>query len=301
MRFPDTLLQSNFMTNYYANKSKLGEIQTRLTTMSKVNKPSDNPLSNSRIMRMQNQLSSIDTYKSNISYAKSVSNDGVISMEGIRDEILNVQTNLTQLNSAIVNGDLDSFAKSVDSSLEIILELANTEFNGQYNFGGTESGEKPFYYDKANNKVVTNNEHIGGDKVVKISSGITQKFNINGQELFQSVFKEVGNLDSTAGVGVSQLDSNKIYDVEGNEYTLNLDYKMTAPNTYELDYTVVDSDSNVIVNQTVNDIKFNAETGEFDSIGSDKFGEIHIQNSDNKIDFIINIISIYIQFFFCWI
>lgn len=292
MRFPDTLLQKNFMVNYYNTKSRLSDIQTRLTTQSKVNKPSDDPLSNSRILRMQNQLSSIDTYKSNISYAKSVMNDGIIAMEGIQEEVQNVQILLTQINSAIVNNDVESFADSIDVSLDIILELANTEFNGQYNFGGTESGEKPFYYDEASNSILTNNEHIGGDKVVKISTGITQKFSINGQELFQSVFKEVGNLDSTAGVGVSQTDSSKIYDAEGNEYTLNLDYKMTAANTYELDYSIVDSDSNVIETNTVSDIKFNADTGEFEEIGSDKFGEIHIQNSDNNIDFIIDVKSL---------
>ncbi len=292
MRVPDSLLQLSFMVNYNKAKRELSDIQTQLTTQSKVNKPSDNPLSNSRIMKMQNQLSSIETYKSNISYANSVLNDGIISMEGMQNEILNIQVQLTQLNSAIVNEDLSSFAQSVDSSLEILLELANSEFNDQYNFGGTENSNKPFYYDEVNKRVVTNSDHIGGDRVVKISSGITQKFNISGQELFQSVYSQVGNLDSTAGVGVPQADSTTIYDADGNEYTLNQTYSMTAANTYELNFTILDSDSNVIENKTVSDIQFNSETGNFESIGGDKFGEIHITNTGNKIDFIIDLNSL---------
>ena len=67
---------------------------------------------------------------------------------------------------------------------------------------------------------------------------------------------------------------------------------MTAANTYELDYSIVDADSNVIENNTVSDIKFNADTGEFEEIGSEKFGEIHIQNSANNIDFIIDVNSL---------
>ncbi|MDX1701357.1 MAG: flagellar basal body FlgE domain-containing protein, partial [Melioribacteraceae bacterium] len=191
--------------------------------------------------------------------------------------------------SAIVNDDLSTFAQSIDSSLEILLELANSDFNGQYNFGGTETGSKPFYYDKDNGRVVVSNDHIGGERVVKISSGITQKFNTTGKELFQSVLYQAGNLDSSAGVGVPQLNTSKIYDADGNEYDLNLTFTMTGANTYDLSYTITDKESNTIANDTVNDITFSSETGEFSSIGSDSFGEINIKDTDNKIDFVIDL------------
>ena len=292
MRIPDNYLQRSFMTTFNKSKANLAEIQTRLTTQSMVNKPSDNPLSNARIMRMHDQLSTIETYKSNISYANSTLDDSIISIEAMQNEILNVQVQLTQLNSAIVNDDLSSFAESIDASIEIMLELANSQFNGQYNFSGTGSNKKPFTYDEASNKVVSNSSHLGGDRVVKISSGITQKFNISGKELFQSVFTQAGNLDSTAGVGVPQTDLSKVYDAEGNEYDMALSYTMTEANTYDLNYTITDKEGNVIDDQTVADIKFNADDGSFESIGGDKFGEIKVQNSDNKIDFIIDLNSL---------
>lgn len=292
MRIPDNYLQRSFMTTYNKSKMNLAEIQTRLTTQSKVNKPSDNPLSNARIMRMHDQMATIGTYKNNINYAASTLDDSIISMEAMQNEIQNVQVKLTQLNSAIVNGELSTFAESMDASIEIMLELANSQFNGQYNFGGTESSKKPFSYDEASNKVVSNSSHIGGDRVVKISSGITQKFNVSGKELFQSVFTQAGNLDSTAGVGVPQTDSSKVYDSSGNEYDMDLTYTMTAANTYDLNYTITDKDGNVIDDQNVSDIKFNSENGNFESIAGDKFGEIKVQNSANKIDFIIDLNSL---------
>lgn len=270
----------------------MADIQTQLVTQNRVNKPSDNPLSNSRIMRMQDQLSTLNTYKSNINYAKSSIDDSIISMEAMQTEIQNVQLMLTQLNSPIVDGNLQTFADSVGSSLDILLELANSEFNGQYNFGGTENGTKPFYYDEVNNRVVQNSSYIGGDRVVKISAGITQKFNINGQELFQSVFSQSGNLDSSAAIGTNQTNSSKIFDSEGNEYSLNLTYTKTADNTYELNYSILDSDLNEIENNTLSDLKFNADTGKFESLNGDSTGEIHIQNGDNKIDFVIDVNSL---------
>ncbi|MCB0746232.1 MAG: flagellar hook-associated protein FlgL [Ignavibacteriae bacterium] len=293
MRVPDTLLQTNFMRNVSKNRSKLAEIQFQLTTQSKVNKPSDNPLSNSRIMRLQNQLSSINTYKTNITYGQSMIDDSILSMESIQDNVQNAIIELTKLNSGTVSADeLETFAQSIDGTLEILVDLANTSFNGQYNFGGTETNTKPFTYDKANNRVVSNSNSIGGDRVVNISSTIAQKFNISGKNLFQSVLTQNGNLDSSAGIGTAQTTSSTIYDAEGKEYTLNQTFTATAANTYELNYEIVDSDSNVISSDTVSDIKFNAESGEFESINGEAFGEIKIQNSANKIDVVLDIKSL---------
>ena len=94
MRVPDSLLQNNFLFNLNRSRRSLADIQTQLVTQNRVNKPSDNPLSNSRIMRMQDQLSTLNTYKSNINYAKSSMDDSIISMEAMQTEIQNVQVNV---------------------------------------------------------------------------------------------------------------------------------------------------------------------------------------------------------------
>lgn len=178
MRIPDSLLINNFMYNLNKSKNNLSLIQTQLTTQSKVNKPSDNPLSNNKILRLQNQLTSIYTYKENVSFAQSILEDSISSMDSMSAEILNVQQQLTQLNSAIVGDDLNTFAQSIDASLEILLELSNNEFNGQYSFGGSESNKQPFIYDKVNNIVTTNN-NVGGDRLVRISPNIIQSIFIS--------------------------------------------------------------------------------------------------------------------------
>ena len=289
MRIPDSFTQRNYLRSLNRTKSSLAEIQYQIATQSKVNKPSDNPLSNSRIMRLQNQLKTINTYRTNISYGKSMIDNTITSLDSMQTEIQNVIVELTKLNSPIVDNTLESFASSIDGSIKVLVDLANTDFNGQYSFGGSESGTKPFSYDEANGRVVVNSDHIGGDKEVRISRGIKQKFNISGKEIFQSVSEQSGNLNSNSNVGDAQTTSSKIYDAKGNEYTLNMTYTKTADNTYDLNYTVVDADSNTIKDETVSDVKFNSETGQFETIGSDTFGEIHVEVPNNKIDFVIDI------------
>ena len=289
MRIPDSFTQRNYLRSLNRTKSSLAEIQYQIATQSKVNKPSDNPLSNSRIMRLQNQLKTINTYRTNISYGKSMVDNTITSLDSMQTEIQNVIVELTKLNSPVVDNTLESFASSIDGSIKVLVDLANTDFNGQYSFGGFESGTKPFSYDEANGRVVVNSDHIGGDKEVRISRGIKQKFNISGKEIFQSVSEQSGNLNSNSNVGDAQTTSSKIYDAKGNEYTLNMTYTKTDDNTYDLNYTVVDADSNTIKDETVSDVKFNSETGQFETIGSDTFGEIHVEVPNNKIDFVIDI------------
>ncbi len=293
MRIPDTFLYSSFLNTYNKSKSSLAQIQYQMSTQSKVNKPSDNPLSSARILGLEGQLTSIDSYKSNISYAKSMVNSSILSMEAMAEQITNIKVKMTEVNSNLSGDDLKVYAESIDASLEVLLELANSDFNGQYNFSGTETGTKPFYYDEVNNKVVTNVKHLGGDRVANIASNITQKYNISGKDLFQSVYSQSGNFDSNAAVGDVIAKSTQVYGADGQEYSLDLSYTKTADNTYKLNYIITDSESNVIENSTVNNIKFNAETGKFDSIDGDKFGEIHVQNSNNKLDFVIDLNKIH--------
>ena len=73
---------------------------------------------------------------------------------------------------------------------------------------------------------------------------------------------------------------------------MNMTYTKTADNTYDLNYTVIDADSNTIKDETVSDVKFNSETGKFEAIGSDTFGEIHVEVPNNKIDFVIDITKV---------
>ncbi len=292
MRIPDSFTQRNYLRSLNRTKSSLAEIQYQIATQSKVNKPSDNPLSNSRIMRLQNQLKSLNTYRTNISYGKSMLDSTITSLDGMQSEMVNVVEELTKLNSPIVDNSLESFATFIDGSIKILVDLANTDFNGQYSFGGAENGSKPFTYDEANDRVVVNVDHIGGDKEVRISRGIKQKFNISGKELFQSVSQQTGNLDSNSAIGDEQTTSSKIYDAKGNEYTLNMTYTKTDDNTYDLNYTIVDSNSNTIKDETVTDIKFNEENGKFESLGDDTFGEIHVEMPNNKIDFVIDITKV---------
>jgi len=107
MRIPDSFTQRNYLRSLNRTKSSLAEIQYQIATQSKVNKPSDNPLSNSRIMRLQNQLKTINTYRTNISYGKSMVDNTITSLDSMQTEVQNVIVELTKLNSPVVDNTLE--------------------------------------------------------------------------------------------------------------------------------------------------------------------------------------------------
>ncbi len=287
MRVPDGFLQFAFLRNLSNAKDRIAFIQERITTQNKVNKPSDSPLANSRIMRLKNQIRNNESFANNIENSISMLDSSIVAMEGIQTETQKVLVEFTKLTNATVDEDLDVFASNIDAALNTIIDLANSEYNNMYNFGGTNHSTKPFSL-SADGKSVEFNGDIGGVQKIRLSNNVFQKVNITGKELFLPVLEQSGNLSSNAAIGSVQQSSEKIYDADGNEYTITLSYTKTADNTYDLSYEIVDSDSNVIDSQTVNDLVFDSSSGELVSVNGDDPSDIMIQLDDPEINLVID-------------
>ena len=158
MRISDSMLQSNFLSNLNNSKEKMQKLQTEVASNNKVNNPSDSPSGAAKIMR----------FKANVSQTK---------------DFMEIQNPRNDSN-------LNSFADQIDASLNIILESANTEFNGQNIFGGTDDSKSPYGFTADKSAIELKVSDVSGNRKVKISKNITQKINVNGSDLF-------GNVDGT--------------------------------------------------------------------------------------------------------
>ena len=124
--------------------------------------------------------------------------------------------------------------------------LANSKYDDQYIFGGTSNNTKPFEISGDGQTLNVIGSNLDGTHKINISDNIQQQINMPGKELFQSILDLKGNLDSSSVVGDSQELSSLVYDSDGNEYTLNTSFVKTADNSYDLNYSITDSDSNEI-------------------------------------------------------
>ncbi len=287
MRVPDGFLQFSFLRNLNNARDRIAFIQERITTQNKVNKPSDSPLANARIMRLKNQIRNNESFANNIENSVSLLDSSIVAMEGIQSETQKILVEFAKMNNSTVDEDLDVFASNVDAALKTIIDLANSQYNNMYNFGGTNHSAKPFSL-SADGKSVTVNGDLGGVQKIRLSNNVFQKINITGKELFLPVLEQSGNLNSSAAVGSVQQSSEKIYDADGNEYTITVSYTKTADNTYDLSYEIVDSDSNVVDSSTVNDLVFDSTSGKLVSVDGGDPSDLMVELSDPKINLVID-------------
>jgi len=184
------MLQSNFLSNLNNSKEKMQKLQTEVASNNKVNNPSDSPSGAAKIMRFKANVSQTKDFIKNVDNSSAFLQESIRGLEYIFDETTKVLVNLAEVKNPRNDSNLNTYADQIDASLNIILESANTEFNGQFVFGGTDDSKPPYGYTADKSAIELKVNDVSGNRKVKISKNITQKINVAGSELF-------GNVDGT--------------------------------------------------------------------------------------------------------
>jgi len=280
MRVPDRALQDSYLITYRNTKERLRLIKEQITNQSKVNRPSDDPLANSKIMRLNADLDSIGMYRGNIASSLADINTSINAMTGIQNQMTSLLTTLTSIQNAAADSQLKVFAGQIDNMLNSILDYANSESGGNYIFGGSNYKIKPFGYNGGKTAVEIKSADVGGARNVNISQTSSQKVNVDGESLFQAVFKQLGNLSTASD---PQNTSRTIYNSDGTSFTLNISFVRDGTNNYDMTYEVPGSG---IGPTTVEDLKFDPATGKLQTINGKTPNGIHIKDPANKLDFV---------------
>lgn len=186
MRISDSIMASNYLNSLNKNKEQVQDIQSQISTGSRINKPSDSPSGISRVLRLQEQLQSGETYVKNVEDSQAFMQTTATVLEGMHTEILNTQVLFTNVNNPVNVTNYGAYAKQIDQTLNTLLDLANSEFNGKYLFGGTDFSAKPYDFDGAN-LVELKVSDTAGEQKTRISKYMEQTVNIPGASLFQGV------------------------------------------------------------------------------------------------------------------
>ncbi len=100
-------------------------------------------------------------------------------------------------------------------------------------------------------------------------------------------YVQSGNINSGIAVGDTVVDSNTVYDADGNEYTLSSTYTKTAADTYDLTYELTDSDGTVIDDNggVAMAVVFDATTGAIATVNGAAASAINIADSTLGVNF----------------
>jgi flagellar hook-associated protein 3 FlgL len=187
MRVSDSMMGLNLINNLNRNKSHIEDLRTKIALNTKIRKPSDEPIGTARVVNLTDQLKGIETFSKNSDAGIAFLDNTIFHMESMQTEIEKIMINLADLNNGTLQDNKDEYAEKIDQAIKTLMDLANSEFDGKYLFGGTDHSEKPFGFDVAGTAIEVKVSGIDGEQKIQISKHITQKVNITGEELFGPV------------------------------------------------------------------------------------------------------------------
>ena len=213
------------------NSDALLRLQEQASTGSRVNRPSDDPSAAYYILTLNSENRSLENYINTLADVTGTLQVSSSIIGQMGSCISQARVSITQIASGVYDQDgRNRAAEAINSTLEQLVQLANTKHNDQYLFGGGQNDTAPFAVER-NNGEITAVTYQGSyeTRSVNVASGISSSAFYVGQDMFQSdsrgepVF--LGDTGATAGTGTSSVTGDVWLTVafDGTEYQLSID------------------------------------------------------------------------------
>lgn len=193
MRITTKMFYDRFLSDMQKNMESIFNSSEQIATGKKINRPSDDPTTMSRIIGYTIQISAIAEYKRAVDSAKSSLEAADSSFSSLNDIL--IRTKELALSGATGTADANSrlmIAKEISVLLESAIGVANTKVSDRYIFSGYKSNIAPID--------VNTGEFVADTNIfeISISQSIEIGLNIPASELFS--FKRVNPTDPSNAV-----------------------------------------------------------------------------------------------------
>ena len=284
VRVADSTRTSDFLWNVHLVQGKVDKTSEQVTTSSKLNSLTDDPVALAKVLQIQNNRDQISQYKDNISQAQ----DWLTATDTALDSATKLIQRAKELAVEMRNDsnsptDRINAATEVDQLLDSAVDIGNSDLEGNYLFSGNNSSTTPY-------QVATNGATFTGNTgyaKVEVGNGVYVSYNVPNNRAFVLTTSAVaaattanpttlnsgstGQANTSVIVRVSGVDSNnnptRIQADLGNGYQQEIDVPLTK-----------DISGNVVYPITVS---LGAESGYSISIqGPDKVGDTYTAKTD---------------------
>ena len=206
-----TSMATGSMTGAY---NKYSDIISKISSGKNFTKVSENPVDATRVLKLNEQLSKLNLYQSNIEAATN-------EMELAYDTLGDIQDEVTAINSLVVeaaNGtttpeSAKAIATEIKERVATIMDKMNTKYMDNYIFSGTYTETKPYDKNADGDIVYQGSPSSGGKRNLTISEDTTFTYNITGEDIMGSdetdnFFNQMKELDTL--LNADELDYDAI-------------------------------------------------------------------------------------------
>lgn len=200
------ITSSSYYNNIYGENNKLNkqlfDVNKQISSGLKIQYAHEDPSIFADTLRLDDEITTLTQIKSSAKNAYKISTQTdttigelVKTLESMKVKMLNAATDTNS------DASLQAIAKELRGLQNNLLTLANSSIGGQYLFSGTATSVKPIGEDKT---------YQGNDKSLEafLGSGIKQKYNISGSQLFLG---EESKINRTISTNISQFNLNELH------------------------------------------------------------------------------------------
>jgi len=265
MRITDNAIVADFLTNLTRSRERINRLNVQLSTQKKLQKVSDDPIMANTLLRLNVDLSRLDSYKTNVVDGKSTLKMTADSLGKVSDILQNVKGLLSGSTSADPSF-LAKLSDQMDQYLNMSMDIANTQFDRKYIFGGTGTMAPPFVSSGAPQTVT----YQGNADAIKfqVGDGISSVVNVSGAAAFASTgeINFTGLLDRAAPVNSIVTTTVGMTDGNGVAHSVLMTMQKTGANSWALSPAMPPGATDATVSGGTATVTFDPATGALASI-----------------------------------
>lgn len=186
MRVTNNMLVGTVLNNLNRNLRQLNKLQNQMSSGKVITCPSDNPVGAVRVMGLRTTIQQQEQYANNMRDAKAWLDTSEAAL-GRATAILQRGRDLAVYgaNGTLAPEDKAAMAEEVDQLINELVQVANSNFEGRYIFGGQYTRETPFTRSGVGASEAVSYAGNDGKLQWEVSPGVTVAANVSGQEAFQ--------------------------------------------------------------------------------------------------------------------
>lgn len=188
---PNSLIAAQNNNNIHSLMTQLQQLDQQLSTGLQFTLPGENPQATSSILPIKQGIAALNQYQTNLT-----TDQGFLSTTG--SAMLTVATSINQASSLLLGGlgatstpaQNQASATQVGTIISGLVNAANSTFQGQYLFGGSQSQQPPFQVQSSGAILYTGNQASINSQV---DAGLVIPNNIDGVTAFGGISPPVGS------------------------------------------------------------------------------------------------------------
>jgi flagellar hook-associated protein 3 FlgL len=189
-RVTNSILVSDLIRTLNERMRNLSDIQNQLSSGKRVNYASDDPAAAGLILELRNHLRQNSQYQENVQNGISWLSNTEQTLQELYDILNQARADAVEgSNEATTPEGMAQLAEEVDSFLENVFSISNSDYNGKTIFGGTNTTGPAFTAtrDPVSGRITDvqmNPEGIEGAIFRQIGTNETMQINVSGSDVF---------------------------------------------------------------------------------------------------------------------